>query len=105
LAARAAAADFGCEAQKCPKFYLFHLPLADKPEPWVFTAYRVFGALLNLLMWLLLLGVVACLMFMLLWLGGAVAVNAAITQGTRYVDACEARRHVAAFFNTANFLS
>jgi hypothetical protein len=63
------------------------LPLADKPEPWVFTAYRVFGALLNLLMWLLLLGVVACLMFMLLWLGGAVAVNAAITQGTRYADA------------------
>jgi hypothetical protein len=54
----------------------------DKPEPWLFTAYRAFGGLLNLLMWLLLLGVVACLMFMLLWLGGAVAVNAAITKGT-----------------------
>ncbi|KAF6254263.1 hypothetical protein COO60DRAFT_335429 [Scenedesmus sp. NREL 46B-D3] len=54
----------------------------NKPEPWVFTAYRAFGGLLNLLVWLLLLGVVACLMFMLLWLGGAVAVNAAITQGT-----------------------
>lgn len=48
----------------------------------MFTAYRAFGGLLNLLVWLLLLGVVACLMFMLLWLGGAVAVNAGITQGT-----------------------
>jgi hypothetical protein len=55
---------------------------ADKPEPWLFTAYRAFGGALNLLMWLLLLGVMACLMFMLLWLGGAVAVNAAITKGT-----------------------
>uniref|UniRef100_A0A383VEU7 Uncharacterized protein n=1 Tax=Tetradesmus obliquus TaxID=3088 RepID=A0A383VEU7_TETOB len=54
----------------------------SKPEPWLFTAYRAFGGLLNLLMWLLLLGVVACLMFMLLWLGGAVAINTAITQGT-----------------------
>jgi hypothetical protein len=77
-------------------FYLlcFNFSLADKPDPWVFTAYRVFGALLNLLMWLLLLGVVACLMFMLLWLGGAVAVNAAITQGTRCVDASNFTFHM-----------
>jgi hypothetical protein len=37
---------------------------------------------------------VACLMFMLLWLGGAVAVNAAITQGTSWVNASTSRFHM-----------
>lgn len=66
----------------CAEACLF-LVAADKPEPWLFTAYRAFAGLLNCLVWLLLLAVVGMLMFMLLWLGGSLAVNAAITQGTK----------------------
>lgn len=52
-----------------------------RPQPWVFSAYRLVNFLVNVIMWLLLLVVVGVLMVMLLTLGASAAVNGAITQG------------------------
>jgi len=54
---------------------------ADKPEPCLFTAYRFFSSVLTIVVWLLLLAIVGVMMVMLVWLGAAVAINAAITKG------------------------
>lgn len=64
-----------------------HLPVSSashhtgRPQPWVFSAYRLVNFLVNVIMWLLLLVVVGVLMVMLLTLGASAAVNGAITQG------------------------
>lgn len=60
------------------------LLLADQPEPWVFTFYKVLNGMLNFIVWFLLLAVVLLLMIMLVWFGAAMAINAAAEQGTRY---------------------
>ncbi|KAF8067325.1 hypothetical protein HT031_002373 [Scenedesmus sp. PABB004] len=57
------------------------------PEPWTFTVFRAAGGLLSFMVWLLLLAVVLVLMGMLLWLGGAIAIDRAITSGTSEADA------------------
>eukprot|EP00775_Hariotina_reticulata_P010072 gene10072-10227_t len=58
----------------------------DKPEPCLFTAYRFFSSVLTFVVWLLLLAIVTVMMVMLLWLGGAVAINTAITKGRTQAD-------------------
>lgn len=55
---------------------------AGKPDPCMFKASRIAAGLLGLLVWALLLASTAVLMIMLAWLGGALALRAAINQGT-----------------------